>query len=203
VQKLLISAFALVAVIVLVLVSGTVGRMTAPASAGAIVDPNTLQPVPPNATCREAGGQVICDTFLVEDAVNQPIADFDLPCGTIYETSHFRGDGTRWYVDGKVVRRHVAASLEGTWSLSPTGAGPSVRISGDWSEWTVWTTPGDDSTMVTTRNSGDGFKISAPGFGVINHAAGLSYPDGTYHGILGDFPFTPEIEATLCDALTA
>jgi hypothetical protein len=203
VQKLLISTFALVAVIVFVLASGTVGRMTAPALAGAIVDPNTLQPVPPNATCREAGGQVICDTFLVEEAVNQPIADFDLPCGTIYETSHFRGDGSRWYVDGKVVRRHVAASVEGTWSLSPTGAGPTVKISGDSSEWTVWTTPGDDSTMVNTRNSGNGFEISAPGFGVINHDAGISYPDGTHHGILGDFPFTPEIEAALCDALTS
>jgi hypothetical protein len=202
-KKLVSGAFAFVVVIALVLVSGTVGRTTAPASAGAIVDPNTLQPVPPNATCREAGGQVICDTFLVEEAVNEPIADFDLPCGTIYETSHFRGDGTRWYVDGKVVRRHVAASAEGTWSLSPTGAGPTVKISGSSSEWTVWTTPGDDSTMVNTRNSGNGFKISAPGFGVINHDAGLSTPDGPHHGTTLVFPFTPEIEAALCAALTS
>ena len=56
--------------------------------------------------------------------------------------------------------------------------------------------------MVNTRNSGNGFKISAPGFGVINHDAGLSTPDG-HHGILGDFPFTPEIEAALCAALTS
>ena len=202
-KRVLISAVSLVAVFVLVLASGTVGRMTAPASAGAIVDPNTLQPVPPNATCREAGGQVICDTFVVEEGVNEPIADFDLPCGTIYETFHFRGDGTRWYVDGKAVRRHVAASAEGTWSLSPTGAGPTVRLSQDTSEWTVWTTPGDDSTMVTTRNSGSGFKISAPGFGVILHDAGLTYPDGTHHGITPEFPFKPEIEAALCDALTS
>ena len=102
-----------------------------PAAAGPLVDPSTLQPPPPNAVCREDGRQVICDTFLVEEVVNEPIGDFDLPCGTIYETSHFRGDGTRWYLDGKVVRRHVAASLEGTWSLSPTGAGPTVKISGN------------------------------------------------------------------------
>ena len=174
-----------------------------PAAAGPVVDPSTLQPPPPNAVCREAGGQVICDTFLVEEVVNEPIGDFDLPCGTIYETSHYRGDGTRWYVDGKVVRRHVEASLEGTWSLSPTGAGPTVKISGSSSVWTVWTTPGDDSTAVDTRNSGNGFKISAPSFGVINHDAGLSHPDGTHHGILGEFPFTPEIEAALCAALTS
>ena len=66
-----------------------------------------------------------------------------------------------------------------------------------------WTTPGDDSTAVDTRNSGNGFKISAPSFGVINHDAGLSQPDETHHGILGEFPFTPEIEAALCAALTA
>jgi hypothetical protein len=177
--------------------------MAAPAAAGPIVDPSTLQPEPPNAVCREDGRQVICDTFLVEEVVNEPIADFDLPCGTIYETSHFRGDGTRWYVDGKIVRRHVAASLDGTWSLSPTGAGPTVKISGHWSFWTVWTTPGDDSTAVDTRSSGSDFKLSAPGFGVINLSAGLTYPDGTHHGITPEFPFTPEIEAALCAALTS
>jgi hypothetical protein len=185
------------------LAGGVALWMTAPAAAGPIVDPSTLQPEPPNAVCREDGRQVICDTFLVEEVVNEPIADFDLPCGTIYETSHYRGDGTRWYVDGKVVRRHVAASLDGTWSLSPTGAGPTVKISGYWSIWTVWTTPGDDSTAVDTRSSGSDFKLSAPGFGVINLSAGLTYPDGTHHGITPEFPFTPEIEAALCAALTS
>jgi hypothetical protein len=32
------------------------------------VDPNTLQPVPPNATCRDDGPQIICDTFVEEFA---------------------------------------------------------------------------------------------------------------------------------------
>jgi hypothetical protein len=176
--------------------------MAAPVAAGPIVDPSTLQPEPPNAVCREDGRQVICDTFFVEDPVNEATGDV-LPCGAIYQTSHYRGDGTRWYVDGKVVRRHVAASLDGTWSLSPTGAGPTVKISGYWSTWTVWTTPGDDSTAVDTRISGGDFKISAPGFGVIILSAGLAYPDDTHHGITPEFPFTPEIEAALCAALTS
>ena len=73
--------------------------LAVPALAGPIVDPDTLQPVPPNATCRDDGRQIICDTFIDEVAVNEPIPDFDLPCGTIYETSHYHGAGTRWYVD--------------------------------------------------------------------------------------------------------
>jgi hypothetical protein len=177
--------------------------LAAPTFAGPIVDPNTLQPVPPNATCRDDGRQIICDTFVEESIVNEPIADFDLPCGTIYETSFFRGDGTRWYVDRLAVKRHVAASLDGTWSLSPTGTGPTVKISGDWSIWTVWTTPGDDSTLVEYRSSGNDFKVSAPGFGVILQNAGVTYADGTHHGVSAQFPFTPEVEATLCAALTS
>jgi hypothetical protein len=170
------------------------------ASAGPIVDPTTLQPVPPNAVCRADGHQIICDTFVVEDLVREPITDFDLPCGTIYETSHYRGDGTRWYVDRLVERRHVAASLDGTWSLSPDGSGPTVRIGGNWSIWTVWTTPGDDSTAVETSSSGNDFKVSAPGFGVILHDAGLTYPDGTHHGVAGEL--TPAVKAALCTAMT-
>jgi hypothetical protein len=177
--------------------------LAAPSLAGAIVDPDTLQPVPPNATCRDDGRQIICDTFVEEVVVNEPIADFDLPCGTIYETSYYRGDGTRWYVDRLAVKRHVAASLNGTWSLSPTGAGPTVKISGYSSIWSVWTTPGDDSTLVEYQTSGNDFKVSAPGFGVILHDAGLTYADGTHHGVSAQIPFPPEVAATLCAALTS
>ena len=180
--------------------TGLIGAAV-PAAAGPPIDPNTLQPVPPNATCRDDGPQIICDTFLEETAVNEPVAD--LPCGTIYETSYYRGDGTRWYVDRLAVKRHVAASLDGTWSLSPTGAGPTVKISGHWSIWSVWTTPGDDSTLVEYRSSGSDFKLSAAGFGVILHDAGVTYADGTHHGVSAQIPFTPEVTATLCSALTS
>jgi len=188
--------------LVAALAGGVVIWMAAPAAAGPIVDPSTLEPEPPNAVCREDGRQVICDTFFVEEPVNEATGDV-LPCGAIYQTSHYRGDGTRWYVDGKVVRRHNAASVDGSWSLSPTGAGPTVKISAHWSIQTVWTTPGDDSTQVDTSTSGSDFKISAPGFGVIILSAGLTYPDETHHGISYEFPFTPEIEAAVCAALTS
>lgn len=198
-RKLLTSM--LCAALVLAAASASFSWTSRPVSAGPLVDPTTLQPVPPNAVCRDDGRQIICDTFVDEVAVNQPITDFDLPCGTIYETSHYHGAGTRWYVNRLIVRRHVAASLDGTWSLSPTGAGPTVKISGNWSFWTVWTTPGDNSTAVDTRTSGNDFKVSAPGFGVIVHHAGLTYPDGTHHGVAAEFPFTPEVKAALCAVL--
>ena len=44
---------------------------------------STLQPVPPNAVCHEAGGQIICDTFIDDVLVNEPNPDFALPCGTV------------------------------------------------------------------------------------------------------------------------
>src|SRR4051794_38477192 len=198
-QKLLVVTLTAVAAFTFVLATGAVGRTTAPASAGAFVDPTTLQPQPPNAVCRADGRQVICDTFVDEELVNEPI--FDLPCGTVYETSHYHGAGIRWYVDKLLVKRQVAATLRGTWSLSPTGAGPTANVSGNWSFWTFWAVPGDDSTTSETDHGND-FKISAPGFGVVVHDAGLTNPDGSHHGVTASF-FTPEAKVALCAALTA
>lgn len=181
----------------LVLASGTVAHADR-GSAGNSVDPNTLTPPPPNAVCHESGHQIICDTYIDDNLVNEPVAD--LQCGTIYETSHYHGAGTRWYVNRLVDHRHVAASYEGTWSLSPTGAGPVVRVSGHYSTQTVWTTPGDASTETETSISGGDFKLSAPGFGVIMISAGLTDADGEHHGIA--FDFTQEVADEVCAALT-
>ena len=79
----------------------------APASLAGSVDPSTLQPPPPpGAKCHTAGNQVICDTILNFDLENQP--DFDLPCGTLYLTGTDYREGFRFYVDGKIVRRHCS-----------------------------------------------------------------------------------------------
>ena len=81
------------------------------------------------AECRADGRWILCHTTLVLEPVNEPA--FELPCGTVYETSHDVRLGTRWYnaADSVIVKRHVTQDLEGTWSLSPEGAGPSVAIS--------------------------------------------------------------------------
>ena len=86
--------------------------------------------------------------------------------------------------------------------MEPTGAGPTGRILGDSSEWTVWTTPGDDSTAVGAA-AATASRSAPPVSALTTQDAGLSFPDGPHHGILTEFPFTPETLAPLRAALTS
>jgi hypothetical protein len=176
--------------------------LAAPAAAGPVVDPSTLQPQPsPGAVCQADGPWTICQTTFLVDVVNEPILFLDLPCGTVYETISDLREGIRWYLDGKLVKRFVSQNAEGTWSLSPTGAGPAVKISlhANWRD--EYAVPGDESSALTTSH-GSGFKVSAPGVGVIVHIAGLELPDGTHHGVFRVVEDAASA-AKLCDALTA
>jgi hypothetical protein len=172
----------------------------APAAAGSSVDPDTLTPPPPpGATCQADGRFVICHTTFDVFLTNEPV--FDLPCGTVYETSTDLREGIRWYLDGLLVKRLVFQQMDGSWSLSPTGSGPSVTIAAhaNWSN--LYAAPGDESTGPQI-NHGDGFTASAPGFGVIVQLAGLDEADGTHHGTIR-FWDDPAVAAHLCEALTA
>jgi len=165
-----------------------------------IADPSFLQPPPPpGAVCRADGPFVICDTFIDVMIENEPV--FDLPCGTVYETSADHRDGTRWYVDDLLVKRRVVAHLTGTWSLSPSGEGPTVAVDANWNWWIRLALPGDESTGELTSHGTD-LRVSGPGLGGLIHDAGITYPDGTHHGIARFFD-TPEAAAALCAALGA
>jgi hypothetical protein len=165
-----------------------------------IADPSALQPAPPpGAVCRADGPYVICDTFLDATFENEPV--FDLPCGTVYETSADNRDGTRWYVDNLLVKRRVVAHLTGTWSLSPTGGGPTVVVDANWNWWIRLAVPGDESTGELTSHGTD-LRVSGPGLGGLIHDAGITYPDGTHHGIARFFD-TPGAAVALCAALGA
>ena len=61
--------------------------------------------------------------------------------------------------------------------------------------------PGDDSTASETHH-GNGFTVSAPGFGVLIHDAGLTYADGTHRGVVRLIE-DPQVAAAVCAALTA
>jgi hypothetical protein len=168
------------------------------------VDPAALTPAPPlvgaEAECRADGRWILCHTTLVLEPVNEPV--FDLPCGTVYETSRDIRLGTRWYnaADSVIVKRHVTQDLEGTWSLSPGGAGPTVTISvhANWYD-SQYADPTDIGSGVGASH-GEA-TVSAPGRGVIAHIAGLDRPDDTHRGVFR-FVDDPAVAAELCAALT-
>jgi hypothetical protein len=187
---------------VIAVAGSTIILAAGPAAAGPVVDPSTLQPEPPpGAVCRANGPWTICQTTFLVDVVNEPIVFLDLPCGTVYETIVDLREGIRWYLDGKLVKRFVSQNAEGTWSLSPTGAGPTVKISlhANWRD--EYAVPGDESSGLTTFH-GSGFTASAPGVGVLAHIAGLERPDGAHRGVFRIID-DEEGAAKLCSALTA
>jgi hypothetical protein len=168
------------------------------------VDPAALTPAPllvgAEAECRADGQWILCHTTLALEPVNEPV--FDLPCGTVYETSRDVRHGTRWYdaADSVIVKRHVTQDLEGTWSLSPEGAGPTVAISthANWYD-SQYADPTDlDSGVGASHGE---FTAQAPGFGVIAHIAGLDRPDDTHRGVFQPIE-DPAVAAELCAALT-
>lgn len=174
------------------------------AAGGKVVDPAALTPAPSQigatADCRADGQWIICHTALTIESVNLPV--FDVACGTIYETSRDDRLGIRWYnaADSVIVKRHVRQDLEGTWSLSPDGAAPTVDIAvhGNWYD-SQYADPNDLDSGV--RSAHGEFTVSAPGFGVIAHIAGLDDPEAIHHGAIRGLD-EPAVVAELCAALT-
>ena len=171
------------------------------------VDPTTLTPPPPpGAECTQTGNYILCQTYFDEPSLlNEPV--FKLSCGTVYETSTVHREGIRWYSsEGLLLRRFVTEDVEGSWSLSPSGEGPSVRFFAH-DNWTdVYAIPGDVESVSTTYH-GLAFTALAPGSGVLFHITGPYLPDGTHHGVGGEFfiddegNVDPEVDAALCEAL--
>jgi hypothetical protein len=168
-----------------------------PAIAGTPVDPATLTPEPPPGSTCSANGPtlVLCHTVFIEDFVNEPV--FLLSCGQVYETSHDPRTGLRRYENGLLVRRQVFSDFEGTWSLSPTGGAPTVRIEGHVSWIDTYHVPGDDGS-VTTTYQGMSLHAFVPG-GVVQ-IAGLERPDADPAGVFR-FPDDPAAAEALCSAL--
>ena len=174
------------------------------AAADKAVEPAALTPAPllvgAQAECQADGRWIICHTILALEPVNEPV--FDLPCGTVYETSRDVRLGTRWYnaADSVIVKRHVTQDVEGTWSLSPEGAGPTLAISAhvNWYD-SQYADPTDIDSGVGASHGE--FTAQAPGFGVIAHIAGLDRPDDTHRGVFQPIE-DPAVAAELCAALT-
>jgi hypothetical protein len=166
--------------------------VAAPAAmAGTTVDPSTLTPPPPaGATCQQDGRFVICRTYVNFEPMNEPEAV--LPCGQTYISGLDQRLGTRWYQDGVLVRRLVRQDVNETLSLSPDGSGPTLSVTAHDSWWGL-----ADPLVV----HGLGYKVSAPGTGVIAVIAGLDDIEGNHHGVLRLID-DPAAAAAACDALT-
>jgi len=98
--------------------------LAAPVMAKTPVDPNTLNPPPPdffNATCEQTGGHILCDlAFSDPDIVDEPSG---IVCGgTELLFSQERSVvGKRFYdADGNLYRRHFIETFDGTFTNPDT-----------------------------------------------------------------------------------
>jgi hypothetical protein len=177
---------------------------TGAATAKPTVDTDTLTPPPPDgADCRADGNRIICHTSVIEpDRLSEPL--FDLPCGTVYETSTDERRGLRWYDAGSltIVKRLVFFDLHGTWSLSASGNGPTAKVTVNAvSRDVAFPDPYDQDTWPTVFH-GVGFTIEAPGYGVIAHLTHQQgyEPDEGDHGTSSSLQ-DPAVSSELCAAL--
>jgi hypothetical protein len=90
--------------------------------------------------------------------------------------------------------------MSGYWSLSATGEGPRVTISGHSNFWTAWPVPGDESVELDTYHGLD-LLAKAPDGGIVAQVTGVFFPDETHHGIF-QIPEDPALWTALCDALS-
>lgn len=163
------------------------------------VDPGTLTPEPPpGADCRDSGDVVRCQTTFDDSFTGTA---FDAPCGTVYESRVDVRRGTRWYVDGLLVRRLVFQNGSGMFALSPEFDGPVVT----WTAHSSWVNDDVDATMPedswATVNRGLQFQMKAPDGSPTFTYAGHDTPAG--HTGAGDPSFfETEFIDELCAVLT-
>jgi len=168
------------------------------ASAHTRVDPTTLTPpLKPFRICYEDGPWVKCDTSTPTTSyANQANPDFDLPCGTIYESGTVTTHSTRWYKNLLLVERNAQEHIVGTWSLSPTGSRPTVVFATDISWHETFLVPGDLSSDSIVEH---GSFLRVPALGAEFHDSGINMADGTHHG---NTSFTDAAKARLCALVT-
>jgi hypothetical protein len=198
------SSFSASVIVLAMLLFGASGTVVA---GGSSVDGATLTPpAPPGALCWDTGVQVRCDSIVDVSFVNEPA--FELPCGLVYATGRDFRWANRWYQDGLLVKRRVHAHGEGTWSLSPVGAGPVLTfvIHTGWGE--VYPIPGDLSSQVGHQQGTD-LLVKSPDGGLVAHVSGQTHGEERFTGLFGWFegPYNldgqAQVAADMCEALGA
>jgi hypothetical protein len=154
--------------------------MASSVSARTPVDPTSLTPpLKPFRVCWELGPYVQCDTSGVTTTTNE-IGD-ELPCGQVYQSATEISNSTRWYKDGLIVRRALQERGTGSWTLSPTGAGPIVEFSFSFSWDEHFAIPGDITSAIADVR---GNTLQVPALGATLHESGLWIAaDDVMHGV--------------------
>jgi hypothetical protein len=122
--------------------------------------------------CTDTGGGPICRGSRSDAWTN---ADSGLRCGddAVYTTGDVQSDGVRWHLpDGRATHTFFNNLSTETWTLSSTGAGPSVNVRGTVNEHFVYPDPGDRTTRVRTITGAD-WQVTATGYGLVFHDTGL------------------------------
>jgi hypothetical protein len=135
-------------------------------------------PPPPGATCQTTGQGTICQGSDTGSDVN---IDIGVSCGSFHVllNNTFTERFTIFYNQaGNVTQAVFHARVVGTLSNSMTGT--SVPVEAAFTETDTFSTPGDFST-VTITDTGQVFKVTLPGSGLILHDVGrvVFAPDGT------------------------
>jgi hypothetical protein len=206
--------FAAVAASAVAALALTVGpATTATAKSSHQVDPATMSPAlnPTFApwSCFTAGTGVICQGERTR-IYHEPIGLFcDGQEVWVSGSGHERM--TRWHTaDGRATRTAVHLDYPGdVFSLSESGAGPTLTIRGHWNRHYVYAVPGDLSSRTLTER-GAIYMATSPGSGVVLHDSGsVRFEPGAdfdaiavMHGVHDAYSDSGAVDAVICDALT-
>jgi hypothetical protein len=135
-------------------------------------------PPPPGATCHTTGQSTICQGSFTGSFVN---SDAGVSCSSfeVLNSGTFTVEFTVFYDRaGNETQGVFHVRIVGTLSNSVTGT--SVPFEAAFTATDTFATPGDFST-VTTKQSGQIYKVTLPGSGLIVHDVGkvVFAPDGT------------------------
>jgi hypothetical protein len=175
------------------------------ASAFVAVHPAAAQgltpPPPPGATCHTTGQGTICQGSFTRSQVNVHIG---VSCGSfqVLRSATNTARFTIFYNQaGNETQRVLHIRTVGTLSNSVTGK--SVPFEADFTFTFTFATPGDSSTVTRTQ-TGQVYKVTLPGSGLILHDVGkvVFAPDGTITFEGGPHQLLHDQVQQLCAALS-
>ncbi|HVQ19239.1 MAG TPA: hypothetical protein VMT27_09435 [Actinomycetes bacterium] len=169
----------------------------------------TLNPDYAPWTCVLAGTGITCTGYEDFSYTNEG-TDFQCNGQVAYVTGTQRSKFVRWHdLEGRALKTSIQINFTADrLTLSPTGAGAAVFLSGDWHKHYVYPVPGDLTQRVLTE-TGSAEKLRVPGRGVTYRDSGtVTYvPSQEYetpsgmHGVHDRFSGA-DLEALICDGLT-